>query len=182
VIVRTWNLFHGNTYPPGRRAYLREMVELITADRPEIVCLQEIPAWALPHVGAWANMQSVWARARRPRLGPFPVPAVVGRALTAPHHGLTRSGFAGQGNVILFPSDASIREDKSITLNTNPFCEEEGRRLGLDNAWALQAVHAVGHYGEMFERNVGKTSPLKLERGLNATWTKGGLMYAIPFK
>jgi len=131
VIVRTWNLFHGNTYPPGRRAYLREMVELITADRPEIVCLQEIPAWALPHVGAWANMQSVWARARRPRLGPFPVPAVVGRALTAPHHGLTRSGFAGQGNVILFPSDASIREDKSITLNTNPFCEERGREFVL---------------------------------------------------
>jgi endonuclease/exonuclease/phosphatase family metal-dependent hydrolase len=131
VIVRTWNLFHGNTYPPGRKAYLREMVELITADRPDVVCLQEIPAWALPHIGSWANMQSVWARARRPRLGPFPVPAAVGRALTAPHHGLTRSGFGGQGNVILFPSEASIREDKSITLNTNPFCEERGRDFGL---------------------------------------------------
>ena len=41
---------------------------------------------------------------------------------------------------------------------------------------------AVGNYGEMFERNVGKASPLKLDRGLNATWSKGGLMYAIPFK
>jgi general L-amino acid transport system substrate-binding protein len=37
-----------------------------------------------------------------------------------------------------------------------------------------------GH--EIFERNVGKASPLKLDRGLNATWSKGGLMYAIPFK
>jgi general L-amino acid transport system substrate-binding protein len=57
-----------------------------------------------------------------------------------------------------------------------------GSRLGLDNKWMLQAIKAGGNYGEMFERNVGKASPLKLERGLNATWTKGGLMYALPFK
>jgi general L-amino acid transport system substrate-binding protein len=44
------------------------------------------------------------------------------------------------------------------------------------------AIKAVGNYSEIFERNVGKSSPLKLDRGLNATWTKGGLMYAIPFK
>jgi general L-amino acid transport system substrate-binding protein len=46
----------------------------------------------------------------------------------------------------------------------------------------LVVIKAVGNYSEMFERNVGKGSPLKLDRGLNATWTKGGLMYAIPFK
>jgi general L-amino acid transport system substrate-binding protein len=57
-----------------------------------------------------------------------------------------------------------------------------GSRLGLDNKWMLLAIKAVGNYSEIFERNVGKASPLKLERGLNATWTKGGLMYAIPFK
>jgi endonuclease/exonuclease/phosphatase family metal-dependent hydrolase len=131
VIVRTWNLFHGNTSPPGRRAYLRKMIELITADRPDIVCLQEVPAWALPLIGQWAGMSSVWVQARRPRLGPLPIPAAAGRGLTSPHHGLTRSGFAGQGNVILFPREATIREDKSITLNTNPFCEERGRAFGL---------------------------------------------------
>jgi len=43
-------------------------------------------------------------------------------------------------------------------------------------------IKATGNYGEIFERNVGKGSPLKLERGLNGSWTKGGLMYAIPFK
>ncbi|HXB77758.1 MAG TPA: transporter substrate-binding domain-containing protein, partial [Bradyrhizobium sp.] len=59
---------------------------------------------------------------------------------------------------------------------------ELGSRLGLDNKWLLQAIKAGGNYGEIFERNVGSTSPLKLERGLNATWSKGGLMYAIPFK
>jgi general L-amino acid transport system substrate-binding protein len=57
-----------------------------------------------------------------------------------------------------------------------------GSRLGVDNKWMQQALKATGNYGEMFERNVGQASPLKLERGLNATWTKGGLMYAIPFK
>jgi len=59
---------------------------------------------------------------------------------------------------------------------------ELGSRLGLDNKWMLQSIKVVGNYGEIFERNVGKASPLKLDRGLNATWTKGGLMYAIPFK
>jgi general L-amino acid transport system substrate-binding protein len=57
-----------------------------------------------------------------------------------------------------------------------------GSRLGLDNKWMLQAVKAGGNYAEIFERNVGKASPLKLDRGLNATWNKGGLMYALPFK
>jgi general L-amino acid transport system substrate-binding protein len=57
-----------------------------------------------------------------------------------------------------------------------------GSRLGLDNKWMVAAIKATGNYGEIFERNVGKTSPLKLERGLNATWSKGGLMYALPFK
>jgi general L-amino acid transport system substrate-binding protein len=57
-----------------------------------------------------------------------------------------------------------------------------GSRLGLDNKWLLQAIKVVGNYGEIFERNVGQKSPLKLERGLNGIWSKGGLMYAIPFK
>jgi general L-amino acid transport system substrate-binding protein len=57
-----------------------------------------------------------------------------------------------------------------------------GSRLGLDNKWLVAAIKAGGNYGEIFERNVGQASPLHLERGLNGLWTKGGLMYAIPFK
>jgi general L-amino acid transport system substrate-binding protein len=57
-----------------------------------------------------------------------------------------------------------------------------GSRLNVDNKWMLQAVKAGGNYGEIFERNVGKSSPLKLDRGLNGLWSKGGMMYAIPFK
>src|SRR5438874_2843419 len=57
-----------------------------------------------------------------------------------------------------------------------------GSRLNLDNKFMLLAIKAGGNYAEIFERNVGKGGPLKLDRGLNATWSKGGLMYAIPFK
>jgi general L-amino acid transport system substrate-binding protein len=57
-----------------------------------------------------------------------------------------------------------------------------GTRLGLDNAWALNAIRAIGNYGEAFERNLGQGSPLKLQRGLNGLWSRGGLMYAIPFR
>jgi len=59
---------------------------------------------------------------------------------------------------------------------------EFGSRLGLDNKWMFNALKAQGNYGEIFERNVGSGSPLKLARGLNGLWTKGGLMYAIPYR
>jgi general L-amino acid transport system substrate-binding protein len=54
--------------------------------------------------------------------------------------------------------------------------------MGVDEAWAYNAIKAVGNYGEMFERNVGKDSKLGLARGLNALWTKGGLQYAMPVR
>ena len=57
-----------------------------------------------------------------------------------------------------------------------------GKALGLDEKFAYNIVKQVGNYGEMFERNVGKDTPLKIERGLNALWTNGGLMYSPPFK
>ena len=57
-----------------------------------------------------------------------------------------------------------------------------GSRLGLDNKWLVTAIKVTGNYGEIYERNVGKASPLKLDRGLNGLWNKGGLMYSVPFK
>ena len=55
-----------------------------------------------------------------------------------------------------------------------------GKALNLSEDWAVNAIKAVGNYGEIFERNVGASTPLKLARGLNALWTKGGLMYGMP--
>ena len=124
MLARSWNLFHGNTLPPGRRSYLHEMIDLVTADRPAVVCLQEVPAWALEAVGKWSDMNAIGDRTRRGR--------PLGRHVTALNAGFFRSSFGGQGNVILLPRDWKVREHKTITLNTNPFCEEEGRKLGLD--------------------------------------------------
>lgn len=57
-----------------------------------------------------------------------------------------------------------------------------GAKLGLDNAWSYRIVKQVGNYGEIFDRNIGKDSPLKLERGVNALWTQGGLLYSPAFE
>ena len=57
-----------------------------------------------------------------------------------------------------------------------------GTDLGLTNDWVVNIVKATGNYGEIFERNVGAGSPLKIARGINALWTKGGLQYAPPIR
>ncbi len=84
----------------------------------------------------------------------------------------------------------SANVDKMAKSSKNP---EIGRLLGktgklganlkLDSKWAYNIVKQVGNYGESFERNVGKKSPLKISRGLNNLWTtKGGLQYSPPFR
>jgi len=95
MLVRTWNLFHGNAAPPVRRAFLRQMIELVTRDRPDVVCLQELPVWALRCLEHWSGMHASGAVARRPRL-PFGE-----RHVTALHHGLLRSAVTGEADAIL---------------------------------------------------------------------------------
>ena len=60
--------------------------------------------------------------------------------------------------------------------------EDTGKLLGLDKDWAYRAIKAVGNYGEIFERNVGPSSALKLPRGANNLWSHGGFMYAPPVR
>jgi general L-amino acid transport system substrate-binding protein len=57
-----------------------------------------------------------------------------------------------------------------------------GTDLGLDNDWAARAISAVGNYGEIFERNLGKDSKLTIDRGLNNLWSNGGILYAPPVR
>jgi general L-amino acid transport system substrate-binding protein len=59
---------------------------------------------------------------------------------------------------------------------------EYGARLGLANDWAYQIIKQVGNYGESYDRNVGPNTPIGLARGVNAGWTKGGILYAPPFR
>ncbi len=135
MLVRSWNLFHGNTAPPGRQAYLDDMMSLATADDPDVLCVQEVPAWALPRF-------TVGDEAAAPRLGPLPIPALVGRMLTAPNHGLFRSLFAGQGNAIRVGARLRLLRHGVETLNPRGFRDAQGAALGLDRivrlAWAKE--------------------------------------------
>ena len=57
-----------------------------------------------------------------------------------------------------------------------------GKTLGLSELWAYQAIKDVGNYGEIFDRNLGSRSPIRLDRGLNRLSRDGGLMYAPPLR
>jgi general L-amino acid transport system substrate-binding protein len=91
--------------------------------------------------------------------------------LTAEELGVT------QANV-----DAKLKSDNPDIRRLLGVEGDFGKGLGLANDWAYQIVKAVGNYGEIFERNVGDGSPIKIKRGLNALWSKGGLQYAPPIR
>jgi general L-amino acid transport system substrate-binding protein len=83
--------------------------------------------------------------------------------------------------------DAKVAEAKANTnlADLRRFLGVEGdfgKQLGLPANFVVLALKAVGNYGEIFERNVGAGSMLKLERGLNRQWNQGGLIYAPPFR
>jgi endonuclease/exonuclease/phosphatase family metal-dependent hydrolase len=149
-LVRTWNVFHGNAVPPERSAFLRDAVELVSADEPDLVCLQEVPAWALGHLDEWSGMRAFGAVAARPRLGPFPSTAGIGRRITSIHSGRLRSQFSGQANAILAARSLKpVGEQETIVLNDRSFRRAQARWLELDLltrlAWAKErrVCHAV---------------------------------------
>jgi endonuclease/exonuclease/phosphatase family metal-dependent hydrolase len=137
VLVRTWNLFHGNTVPPRREAHLEEMVRLASEDEPDVLCLQELPPWALERLDDWSGMIAFGDVAQRPTLGPFPSTAGLGRAVTSLHHGILRSAFAGQANAILVRPGLRPLARDVIVLNARRFRHVQARWLGLPLAARL---------------------------------------------
>ena len=134
LLVRSWNLFHGNAVPPEREAFLEEMIRLATADEPDVLLLQEVPAWALARLDAWSGMAAVGDVAERPSLGPLPSTAEIGRVLTSLNHGLFRSAFAGQANAILVRPPLRVVGRERLVLNTRRFRRAQARWLGLGPA------------------------------------------------
>ena len=145
LLVRTWNVFHGNAKPPERRGFLEDAVRLAAADGPDVLCLQEVPVWALSRLAGWSGMRSFGAVAARPLLGS----AELGRAITELHHGLLRSALTGQGNAILLGDALQPVAEDSIVLNPRGFRRARARELDLDLgvrlAWAKErrVCHAV---------------------------------------
>jgi general L-amino acid transport system substrate-binding protein len=96
---------------------------------------------------------------------------VVNALIAAEEEGVTQANVEQQ--------KASANPAVQRLLGTS---EDTGKLLGLDRAWAYRAIKAVGNYGEIFERNLGSGSPLKLARGANRLWSQGGLIYAPPIR
>jgi endonuclease/exonuclease/phosphatase family metal-dependent hydrolase len=149
LLVRSWNVFHGNANPPERQAYLEQAVRLASADGPDVLLLQELPVWALVRLEEWSGMRAFGEVAAPPRLGPVPSTAAIGRVLTSIHPGALRSAFAGQANAILLaPGIRPLRRD-AIVLNARRFRRVQARRLELGLvarlAWAKErrVCHAV---------------------------------------
>ena len=140
MLIRTWNVFHGNAKPPQRRAFLREAVELAVGDDPDVVCLQELPAWSLSRLGSWTPYAAATALAEPPSLGPIPTTARISRWVTSLNVGVLRSAFAGQGNAILVSPRWQLLEEHVCVLNPRRFRSAQAEWLSLGPlarlAWA----------------------------------------------
>jgi endonuclease/exonuclease/phosphatase family protein len=130
------------------------MVRLASSDRPDILCLQELPVWALPRLPDWSGMKAFGDVAQPARFGPLPIPAELGHQLSSLHNGLLRSAFSGQANAILLSPEAELLGHERIVLNSREFRDKEARRLRLGLiarlGWAkerriVQAVRARFH-------------------------------------
>jgi len=110
-----------------------------------------------------------------------------------------KQGDAQWGDVIRWSIFATIdaeelgltskNVDQMMTSTTSPEAKrllgvdgELYKSLGLDKSWALSIIKQVGNYGEIFEKNLGANTPFGLKRGLNDLWTRGGLLYAPPYR
>ena len=91
--------------------------------------------------------------------------------LTAEELGITQANL-----------EESLRSENPEIRRLLGLSGDHGPLMGLDRRWAYNIIRAVGNYGEVFERNLGQGSPIKLSRGLNDLYTRGGLMYAMPIR
>jgi general L-amino acid transport system substrate-binding protein len=89
-----------------------------------------------------------------------------------------------QDNVGTFTDteDAAIRRLLGLEITTDEGTSVFDPGLGLPTDFAAKVIEAVGNYGEIYDRNVGPDTPLGLERGVNALWTDGGLIYSPPYR
>jgi endonuclease/exonuclease/phosphatase family metal-dependent hydrolase len=100
------------------------MLRLAGADDPDVVCLQEVPAWAVGRFTAGDV-------AARPSVGPLRIPAELGRRLTEVNHGLLRSAFSGQANAIQVAPRLRVLAHETLTLNPRRFRAAQSRALDL---------------------------------------------------
>jgi endonuclease/exonuclease/phosphatase family metal-dependent hydrolase len=158
ILVRSWNVFHGRTDPPGRQAHLEETVELASRDGPDVLCLQELPLWALPRLEQWSRMAAYGERTRG-GLGR------AGRRLTSLHDGLFRSAFTGQANAVLVGPRLKVLAHARLVFNgrlsqwaIEPRVSQAVRLERLDGATLVVVNLHLSHFGD------GKPAEAELRR------------------
>ena len=156
MLVRSWNLFHGNTVPPGRRSRLERMVRLATEDRPDVLCLQELPLWSLPELENWSGMTAVSVVAKRTL-----VPRRLGGLLQRRDPRRFRSGITGQANAILLAPEHVPLEHRTVRIS------DRGRERRVCHAVRLAGV-VVGnvHASNEFRRPEVPRAELKRAHAL----------------
>lgn len=165
LLVRTWNIFHGNTKPRGRRTYTEEVVRLAVADEPAVLCLQELSVWTLVRLNEWSGMTAVTDVARRP----LPFLGDLGHTLSDFDSRHFRSAVTGQANAVLLAPELTVVEHRRLALNPFRFRRAQAHRLGLplreriswaserrvcqavrvqrgENTLVVANLHATGHH------------------------------------
>ncbi len=140
MLIRSWNVYHGRSCPPGRRGYVEAAVRLVATGRPEVVCLQELPLWSVPRLAGWTGMQAFAARTRRAPLG-----ARAGRTITSVHYAALRSAFTGQANAILVASGHTAENLGSRTLSDPREHPRVCQAVRIDDRFVVANIHASPH-------------------------------------
>jgi endonuclease/exonuclease/phosphatase family metal-dependent hydrolase len=142
MLVRSWNVFHGNALPPGRRSHLERMIRLATDDRPDVLCLQEVPLWALSTLPRWSRMTERHVVTRKALLG-----AWLGGVITRLNNGLFRSGLAGQANTILLRPGLEPLEHRSLRIDERLEEPRYCHAVRLDGL-VVGNLHATGDFDQ----------------------------------
>lgn len=126
LVVRTWNVFHGRTVPESGSLHVEEAVRLAVEGSPDIVCLQELPVWALAHLDEWSGLRVLGVVTMPPFAGPL------ARRLTDADPRRLRSALTGQANAVLLGWRLGVPDGQCRTvLNPRAVRRREGRRLAL---------------------------------------------------
>ncbi|PWC52698.1 transporter substrate-binding domain-containing protein [Azospirillum sp. TSO22-1] len=172
---RPWSVRTFNTYDEALQAFLAQECGLLTTDRSVLV--------------------TSLASYRNAGLAVRIYPDVISREPLTPYVARDDRIWYDVGRWVI--AATILAEEKGVTsadvragrIPDDPelaalfgHANAGAKALGLPEDWALQVIGQVGNYGEIFERNLGSRSPYRMERALNQPWTRGGILYAPPFR